>query len=121
MHDETFGSSAPQIDPEQGHWWIAYHNTTLAGFCGLTELPEEPDCRYLKRAATLLGHRGHGLQRRMIRVREALGRRLGIKTLVTDTTDNIPSANNLMRAGYRLYKPQTPWGFNHSLYWFKSL
>lgn len=126
MHEVTFGSSAPMIHPEQGHWWIA-HTTegmnagSLAGFCGLTLRPEEPHVAYLKRAGVLPEARGNGLQKRMVRVREALARKLGIKQLVTDTTDNIPSANNLIACGYKLYRPQAPWGFNNTLYWFKEI
>jgi phage terminase large subunit len=37
----------------------------------------------------------------------------------SDTTDNVPSANNFIRAGYRLYRPQCPWGWPQTLYWRK--
>ena len=40
---------------------------------------------------------------------------------VTDTTDNISSANNLIRAGYRLFEPPWRWAFQNSLYWTKVL
>ena len=39
----------------------------------------------------------------------------------SDTTDNIVSANNFIRAGYRLYQPQDPWGWPQTLYWLKTL
>jgi phage terminase large subunit len=39
----------------------------------------------------------------------------------SDTTDNLASANNFIRAGYRLYLPQTPWAWPSSLYWRKSM
>jgi hypothetical protein len=39
----------------------------------------------------------------------------------SDTTDNLASANNFIRAGYRLYLPQTPWAWPNSLYWRKSM
>jgi phage terminase large subunit len=38
----------------------------------------------------------------------------------SDTTDNLASANNFIRAGYRLYQPQTPWAWPNSLYWRRS-
>jgi phage terminase large subunit len=38
-----------------------------------------------------------------------------------DTTDNIASANNFIRAGYRLYQPPHPWGWPRTLYWRKSI
>ncbi|WP_454626177.1 phage terminase large subunit [Bradyrhizobium cenepequi] len=35
--------------------------------------------------------------------------------------DNIASANNFIRAGYRLYQPQAPWAWPHTLYWRKTM
>lgn len=37
----------------------------------------------------------------------------------SDTTDNVVSANNFIRAGYRLFEPRSPWGWAHTLYWRK--
>src|SRR5262249_7442104 len=106
LHDEIFGSTAPQIDPERGWWWIASDGRELAGFCGLTPTYAQPsDVGYLKRAGVRLPHRGQGLQRRFVRVREAQARRVGLRTLVSDTTENPPSANNLIACGYRMYAP----------------
>jgi hypothetical protein len=34
---------------------------------------------------------------------------------------NVASANNFIRAGYRLYEPQSPWGWPRTLYWRKSI
>jgi phage terminase large subunit len=34
---------------------------------------------------------------------------------------NIVSANNFIRAGYRLYKPKCPWGWVNTLYWRKRI
>ena len=76
---------------------------------------------YLKRAGVRLPHRGQGLQRRFVRVREAQARREGFSALVTDTSDNPSSANNLIACGYRIYRPDEPWGFPHTIYWFKDL
>jgi phage terminase large subunit len=39
----------------------------------------------------------------------------------SDTTDNIASANNFIKSGYRLYQPQFPWGWPHTLYWRKVI
>jgi phage terminase large subunit len=38
-----------------------------------------------------------------------------------ETTDNVVSANNFIRAGYRLYRPQDPWAWPNTLYWRKVL
>ena len=122
LHDETFGDTAPQIDPDRGWWWIATDGRELAGFCGLTPTYADPNnVGYLKRAGVRLSHRGQGLQRRFVRVREAQARRVGFSTLVSDTSDNPSSANNLIACGYRIYRPAEPWGFNHTIYWYKDL
>ena len=42
-------------------------------------------------------------------------------SIVSDTTDNPVSANNFIRAGYRLYEPEAPWAWSHTLYWRKWL
>jgi phage terminase large subunit len=34
---------------------------------------------------------------------------------------NVPSANNFIRAGYRLFQPRVPWGWSHTLYWRKQI
>jgi phage terminase large subunit len=39
----------------------------------------------------------------------------------SDTTDNVASANNFIRAGYQLYQPRHPWGWPRTLYWRKSI
>jgi GNAT superfamily N-acetyltransferase len=124
LHDEIFRNTAPNIDPERGHWWLAFaidERRELAGFCGLTPTYADPTLGYLKRAGVRLSHRGQGLQRRFVRVREALARKAGMRALVTDTSDNPSSANNLIRCGYRIYAPENPWGFRHTIYWNKDL
>ncbi|MFI4971128.1 MAG: GNAT family N-acetyltransferase [Hyphomicrobiales bacterium] len=124
LHDEVFGDTAPQVDPTNGHWWLAFaidEGREIAGFCGLTQTYGDPSIGYLKRAGVRLQHRGQGLQRRFVRVREARARKLGMRDLVTDTSDNPSSANNLIACGYRIYRPPSPWGFPHTIYWTKSL
>jgi len=34
---------------------------------------------------------------------------------------NIASANNFIRAGYRMYQPQYPWAFPNTLYWREAI
>ena len=58
---------------------------------------------------------------RMMRAMESRARNNGWGCLVSDTTDNIASANNFIRAGYRLYEPQNPWAWPNTLYWRKSI
>jgi len=64
---------------------------------------------------------GNGLQLRLMRALESRARQNGWSTVVSDTTDNLASANNFIRAGYRLYQPQIPWAWPNTLYWRKSI
>ncbi|WP_225119218.1 phage terminase large subunit [Bradyrhizobium sp. BRP22] len=66
-------------------------------------------------------HCGQRLQLRLMRALETRARRNGWHSIVSDTTDNIASANNFIRAGYRLYQPQAPWAWPHTLYWRKTM
>jgi hypothetical protein len=65
-------------------------------------------------------HSGNGLQLRLMRALELRARNNGWNSVVSDTTENLVSANNFIRAGYRLYQPQYPWGWPNTLYWRKS-
>jgi hypothetical protein len=56
-----------------------------------------------------------------MRALESRARYNGWSSVVSDTTDNLASANNFIRAGYRLYQPQAPWAWPNSLYWRKSI
>jgi hypothetical protein len=38
-----------------------------------------------------------------------------------DTSGNVVSANNFIRAGYRMYRPPSPWAFPDTLYWRKDI
>jgi hypothetical protein len=46
-----------------------------------------------------------------MRAIESGARNNGWGYVVSDTTDNVASANNFIRAGYRLYEPRHPWGW----------
>jgi ribosomal protein S18 acetylase RimI-like enzyme len=126
LHDVSFEGLAPDPDFKRGDWWLATKQRAdgreeLAAFAGMVPSRSFTGGGYLIRAGVHPQHRGHALQRRLLQVREARARKLGYVALVTDTTNNIPSANNLIAAGFRLFQPVDPWAFNHSLYWKKDL
>jgi GNAT superfamily N-acetyltransferase len=76
---------------------------------------------YMCRSGVAEDARGQGLQRRLLRVREAFARKNGARWLISDTTDNTISANNLIAVGFRLFNPSVPWGLKHALYWCKRI
>lgn len=122
LHDLTFGSTDPKANTSEGHWWFAFFEDQEApvAFAGI--VPSIfPNAGYYKRVGVLPKHRGAGLQLRFSRVIENRCRRNGWTTIYSDTTDNIPSANNFIRAGYELFEPPNRWAFQNSLYWRKRL
>jgi GNAT superfamily N-acetyltransferase len=129
LHDLTFFDPKVRPDLPRGYWWLVYCTSYPVehdprgpvGFCGLTHALATPGTGYLKRAGVLKAYRGHGLQRKLITVRERKARKLGLTTMVTDTTGNPPSANSLIKAGYRIFEPRDKWAFTHSIYWRKAL
>jgi GNAT superfamily N-acetyltransferase len=105
-------------DVSVGYWWILYSAVgDRIGFAGLVPSLSFSDCGYLCRAGIIPAFRGQGLQKKLIQARIAKAKKLKWNWLVTDTTDNMPSSNNLIAAGFRLYKPKNPWAFSSSLYW----
>lgn len=120
IHDETFENTAPIPDFDVGDWWLVANGRELAGFCGLTPCFYLPNTGYMKRAGVRDAFKGHGLQRRMLTVRERHARRLGYDALYTDTASfNTPSSNNLIRAGFELFRPEPLWSDDDFLYWRK--
>ena len=106
---------------KEGWWWVAYENDVPCGFAGLVCSSRWLDCGYLCRSGVIRTFRGRGLQKRLIRAREKMARRVGFNWLITDTTDNPPSSNSLIALQYRLFNPSSPWAGRHSLYWRKKL
>jgi hypothetical protein len=66
-------------------------------------------------------HCGNSLQCRFMRALELRARRNGWSSIVSNTTDNVVSANNFIRAGYRLFHPRAPWAWPHTRYWHKQI
>jgi GNAT superfamily N-acetyltransferase len=118
LHVDLFGNKCPYLDT--GEWWLAKLDGDSVGFVGIVPYGGmSPGSAYLARVGVLPGHRGNSLQLRMMRVAERFAKRCGFSCIVSDTTDNIHSANNFIRAGYLTYAPATPWAFSHSIYWRK--
>jgi N-acetylglutamate synthase-like GNAT family acetyltransferase len=109
------------VDTNFGSWWIATKDGNDIGFAGLVRTVSWTDCGYLCRAGVVPDARGQGLQKQFIRVRLRQAKALGWRWVVTDTTDNLASANSLIATGFKLFQPTKPWGFKNTLYWRKKL
>ena len=121
LHRLTFfdGASVPPFD--LGHWWLAFHKAAAVAFVGAVPSTHARNAGYICRVGVLPAHCGQRLQLRLMRVAELRARRNGWTCLVSDTTRNVASANNFIRAGYRLYQPQIPWAWPNTLYWRKKI
>jgi GNAT superfamily N-acetyltransferase len=121
LHRLTFFDSAPVPEFDHGQWWLALHEMTPVAFAGIVSSTHACNAGYFCRVGVLRKHWGRGLQLRLMRALEARARRNGWSSIVSDTTDNTSSANNFIRAGYLLYRPQAPWAWPHTLYWRKVI
>jgi ribosomal protein S18 acetylase RimI-like enzyme len=121
LHRLTFFDRASMPAFDWGHWWVAYYETTPVAFAGVIPSTRATNAGYLSRVGVLKRHCGRGLQLRLMRALESRARLNGWRSVVSDTTDNVVSANNFIRAGYRLYQPHTPWAWPNTLYWRKSI
>lgn len=121
LHELTFLEHAPTPDFSHGHWWLGYLERGPVAFAGVIPSTRAFNAGYFSRVGVLQKHCGNSLQIRFMRAIERKSKYNGWCQIVSDTTDNPASANNFIRAGYRLYVPEYPWAFPQTLYWRKTL
>lgn len=107
--------------PEDAEWWLMDHGPLHVGFASATPSLQHEKGIYLSRAGILPAYRGKGLQKRLIRTRLAWARKAGYRVAVSDTTDNAPSANNLIACGFRVYTPPILYAYTRTIYWKRPL
>lgn len=107
--------------PPDGVWWLVYDKTEPVAFGCVTPSQQDPEGAYLGRSGVLPSHRGHGIQRELIRKRCRWAKSHGYKHAYSDTTDNNPSANNMIKSGFLLHTPKVLYSFARALYWKKTL
>jgi ribosomal protein S18 acetylase RimI-like enzyme len=106
-------------------WWVGVDGDKIVCYAGaqLWEAGRE-SALYLYRAGVAKSHRGQGLQLRMIRARVSEAKRRGLDEVWTYTSHvNVPSMNNLIRAGFTTWLPLrwdgevSPWRPHDSYGW----
>jgi GNAT superfamily N-acetyltransferase len=119
------------IKPRQDSvWWVAIElaqRDEIVAFASARLI--EDGSAIFNSAGVLREHRGHGLQRRLIRARVAWAKRQGCPHAVTYTaTDNATSANSLIASGFKQLELDKPWFPNCAhcesagfVYWRRSL
>ena len=121
MHVDLFHGGKATVPALNGYWWLIMHKGRPVAFAGLEHSRFYKSTGYLCRAGVTWAHQGKGLQKRLIRVRLAKARRLGWAWAVSDTLPtNHPSANSLIRCGFKLFKPRRGWGTRGTLYWGRN-
>jgi GNAT superfamily N-acetyltransferase len=103
------------------HWLVRDKDGNPVGFASACVLKNEPGV-FLSRSGILPGHRGAGLQRRLIRIRVRFATFLRKRYVLTYAARyNYKSICNLIREGFRLYEPKRKWGLSDGLYFYKML
>ena len=102
--DEICFPHDDRITTADSLWWIVWQDKTPVAYAGmrLCKDPRNLGLAFLNRAGVVPGHRGRGLQQRLIRARVAAARRLAVNELVTYVmTYNVASINSLVKCGFR--------------------
>jgi hypothetical protein len=87
----------PEFD--RGHWWFAFQEALPVAFAGMVLSTRAYNAGYFSRVGVLRKHCGRGLQLRLMRPMESRARNNGWSCVVSDTTDDVASANNFIRTG----------------------
>jgi GNAT superfamily N-acetyltransferase len=89
------------------HWIIGWDGETPAAYCAWKTVSHDGvQVGFHYRGGVLPEYRGHGLQRQMLRLREAEMHELGLTAAVTYTdADGAASMRSLIAEGYRPYAP----------------
>jgi hypothetical protein len=102
IHGLTCLDYAPVPEFGVGHWWLACRERLPVGFAGAVPSTNIVKAGYFCRVGVLRAHHGNALQLRLMRAMETRARPNGWCCVASDTTNNLFSANNVIRAGYRL-------------------
>jgi GNAT superfamily N-acetyltransferase len=122
LEDKLHFPGCEVIRLDESYIWIAYEEGSqdVVGYATLREIKGEK-IGYLSRAAVARNHRRRGLHKRLIQVRIKMAKKLGWKGVITYTaTDNVASANSLIKHGFQLYIPEYRWAGKEFLYFMKS-
>lgn len=119
MEAECFSKLDKREPLDKGLWWLAYEGTRVVGYAAASVTG---DTMYLTRAGVRVSARGRNIQCRLIAVRARYARRLGLARVYTYTVYwNMCSANNLLKCGFKLWRPAKPWGGRYALYYYRRL
>ena len=103
LNTEIFPCDPLEID-QKSRGWLVYHQNNPIGFCTMRML--EDKIAFMDRGGILDEHRGKGIHKRLIKVRERYARAHGSEVIITYVMeDNYASLFTLVRHGYKMYEP----------------
>jgi GNAT superfamily N-acetyltransferase len=107
---------------ENDYIWLAFgEKDQVLGFATLRPFLREK-FGFFDRVGVLRAYRGLKLQKRFIKTRLSLCRKLGLKRIVTYTVrNNYASINSLVHSGFYLFEPQWKWAGIEMLYFIYYL
>lgn len=114
----AFHGCANEFKPNRDWWVMVDHNGCIVAYCG--SVYAQGIC-IMNRAWVHKRYRGNGYQKKMI-FRRIQTAKSTCHTIITYTTvDNVVSANNLIKCGFKLYTPEYAYGRSEMLYWIRKL
>jgi len=113
---KVFSGCNDEFKPNRD-WWVFVSDNKIVGYCGCSFI--DKICIFV-RAWVHKDYRGNGLQKKMIRLRLKSAYDCYIAITYT-TTDNYPSANNLISQVFKLYSPEYAYAGRQMLYFQKEL
>lgn len=111
------------ILPQDAVWFLLLHKGNPIAFGGIKTSVIYPKSQFLIRAGVRAAHTGHGLQRRLIRARLQYAIEETNAPFVHSYTivDNVPSANNLIKCGFKLWRPGELFAGEEHMYFKKDI
>lgn len=109
-------------EPRDIVWLVSDGDQRAVAYAVLSQFHDLSGVGYLSRAAVMPKHRGNGLQAWLIDARERKARERGYNVLLSNcNVENASSANNLIEAGFEMFRPVELWDGAAGLYFRKVL
>jgi len=123
--DKSIFAGSPKVVLADSWWWLVRNEEGKPlAYAGMR--PAIMDCHkgaaYMVRSGVIKSERGQGIQKRLIKARINLARRLGFQSVITYAMDwNLASANSLIGCGFKLYAPKVKYVGSDVFYFRKGL
>jgi predicted GNAT family acetyltransferase len=104
LNNLIFPCDPLEVDERSRAWIVKNSKGEPSGFCTMRMLDDK--IAFMDRGGILDEHRGKGIHKKLIKVRERYARSQGYKTVITYVmADNYASLFTLVRQDYKMYTP----------------